>query len=225
MTAYTSGLLGLFAKNAQAAEAGKMKAYMRNQFDYFGIKSPVRKELVKQYVAENGKPPAAQLEAIVHDLWQCPQRECQYVAMEWYFSGRKQYEEDSGAFIEYLIREKSWWDTVDFLAAKVAGYYFEKFPEQKTGLLPQWINSDYMWLRRSSLLFQLKYKQKTDTALMSHIIEQNLHDNEFFIKKAIGWLLREYGKTNPQWVQDFVAQHKLKALSEKEALRIIKKYQ
>jgi 3-methyladenine DNA glycosylase AlkD len=90
-------------------------------------------------------------------------------------------------------------------------------------LVDQWIASDNMWLQRCPILFQLKYKEHLDTELLSHVIESLIPSEEFFINKAIGWVLRQYSRTNPQWVTAFVASHELSALSQKEALRLMGK--
>lgn len=107
------------------------------------------------------------------------------------------------------------------IATKLVGSYFKQHPQQITPKINQWISSNNIWLQRTALLFQLKYKEDLDTDLLRHIIEPLLGSDEFFINKAIGWILREYSRTDQDWVIDFVEQHLLSKLSKKEALRLI----
>ncbi|HMP98599.1 MAG TPA: DNA alkylation repair protein, partial [Cyclobacteriaceae bacterium] len=118
--------------------------------------------------------------------------------------------------------QKSWWDTVDLIAAKMAGNYFRIYPEQKNKYIKKWRNSKNIWLIRSAILFQLKYKTETDFNLLSDIILQHQDSNEFFIQKAIGWVLREYAYTDAAKVKKLVQTHKLKPLSMREALKHLK---
>jgi 3-methyladenine DNA glycosylase AlkD len=123
---------------------------------------------------------------------------------------------------EYMIVNKSWWDSVDFLASNLVGPYLMKYPERITELTGEWMRSENIWLQRTCVLFQLKYRDQTDTVLLSSFIEQLKGSKEFFIRKAIGWALREYSKTNPEFVKSFVADQKLSGLSEREALKWLK---
>jgi len=123
--------------------------------------------------------------------------------------------------IEHCIVHKSWWDTVDGIASDWLGTYFKQFNEQIILITSSWNKNSNIWLQRSSILFQKSYKKTTDTALLSSHILHLKDSKEFFIRKAIGWALREYSKTNPEWVIQFVTKNKLSPLSEKEALKRI----
>ena len=103
------------------------------------------------------------------------------------------------------------------------GSYFKKFPEQRAESVQKWLDSGNIWLQRCALLFQLKYKEEIDAKLLSHVIQSLLGSKEFFINKAIGWVLREYSRTNPTWVVSFVEVHTLHNLSKREALRLLKR--
>ena len=120
-----------------------------------------------------------------------------------------------------MITHKSWWDTVDFIAANLVGPYFKSFPGQREKITGKWLSSNNMWLQRSVLLFQLKYKDSLDTDFLADTIHSLTGSEEFFINKAIGWILREYSKTNPQWVRQFVQATSLHPLSKREGLRLI----
>jgi len=210
-----------FQKQADAANASAMKAYMLNQFEFFGIKTPVRDEIVKSYLKKNTLQQFSELEQVIKELWDMPEREMQYFAIDIFQSHKKMWSPNSIKLIEYCIIHKSWWDTVDGIASDWLGPYFKQFSEQTFLITSQWNKSNNIWLQRSSILFQKSYKKNTDTALLSsHIL--NCKDNkDFFIRKAIGWALREYSKTNPDWVIAFVAKNNLSPLSKKEALKRI----
>ena len=123
--------------------------------------------------------------------------------------------------IQDLITEKSWWETVDSLDS-VAGTIVLKYPYLKEEMR-RWSKSENIWLRRASIDFQQKYKEKTDVALLEEIICNNVGTNEFFINKAIGWSLRDYSKVNPEWVRSFLERYKdeLSTLSMKEARKYL----
>ena len=120
-----------------------------------------------------------------------------------------------------MIINKSWWDTIDFLSPKIVGEYFKLYPETIENQIEKWLHSNNIWLQRSCLIFQLKYKETLNTQLLAHIIQFLLGSKEFFINKAIGWILREYSKTNPQWVIKFVYTNNLNTLSKREAFKFI----
>jgi 3-methyladenine DNA glycosylase AlkD len=122
--------------------------------------------------------------------------------------------------IEKLITTKSWWDSVDAINI-VVGHIAMKYPEVKEGILSKWKKSDNIWLNRVSIVFQLKYKEKTDTEFLSKAILHNSKTDEFFINKAIGWALREYSKTNKEWVRNFIESHELSKLSVREGSKYI----
>lgn len=216
-------LISYLSASANAERAAPMRAYMKHNFHFLGIKAPDRKALMKVYWQQNALPKTeAELLALVTDLWQQPYREAQYVAMELMEKCKKLWSEDVIHTIEYLITHQSWWDSVDFLATHLVGTYFKRFPQQKNSITLRWIDSDYMWLRRAAIIFQLSYKKQTDTQILSDYIRLTAHEKEFFIAKAIGWALRDYSRHNPAWVLNFVAETDLQPLSRREALRLMK---
>ncbi len=223
MNSYIKTLENEFQRNADTEIAVGQKAYMKNHFEFFGIKSPVRKEISKPFLQKAYLPKKSEIETIVKILWNKPQREFQYFTQELVFKYCKQFEKKDIALFEFMITHKSWWDTVDYIAAKITGEYFKKFPEQINKYVEKWLTSANIWLQRTAVLFQLKYKHTTDTELLSYIINSLTGSKDFFINKAIGWVLREYGKTDPDWVTEFVNKTELATLSRKEALRIINK--
>ncbi|MCB0402347.1 MAG: DNA alkylation repair protein [Flavobacteriales bacterium] len=218
---YNDPLIALFEANRSPEVAGPMAAYMKNQFPYLGLKRPVRDELQKAFFKESGLPPVQDAEAITRELWQKPEREYQYFALDLLVKLKNKLPRESMTLFQEMIVIKSWWDTVDLIASKLVGNQVQRFPEFES-LMEDWSTGENMWLRRTALLYQLKYKQKTNTKQLARFIESNLGSKEFFINKAIGWILREYGKTNPEFVSRFVEEHpNLSNLSKKEALRIL----
>lgn len=216
---YIIPLKEAFEKNANTDEAVSMKKYMKNKFEFFGIKSPLRKEIYKDFKSKNGLLPDENFDEIIKWCWEQDEREYQYFAMEFLSKRMKKSTIEIIDLYEFMIVEKSWWDTVDLIAAVLVGDYFKKYPEQIKPITQKWMNSGNIWLQRSCLLFQLKYKTNTDVDLMESFIVRLLGSKEFFINKAIGWVLREYSKTKPQVVVNFVERHSLSGLSSREALK------
>ncbi len=218
---YIDGITELFVKSKDDSNAYYMKKYMKNLFDFFGIKAPGRKDLTKIYFAMNGLPEKNELADIVKDLWSLEQREYQYFGMELLNKFSRELEINDVPLLEFLITNKSWWDTVDYLAANPVGTLFASNKILKEKISNYWNDSENMWLKRTAIIFQLKYKSNTDVKLLGSIIESNKNSEEFFIQKAMGWALREYGKTDPGFVVDFVNKVELPRLSKREALRRI----
>jgi len=222
MQSYVLSLKNLFKQNANPAQAGPMKKYMRDQFDYLGIKTPIRVALQNEFIKENGLPPLDELDSISRDLWGLPQREFQYTATSLIGRLENKLEPEFITTLEYLLVTKSWWDTVDTIAGNTVGTHFKRFPKVREKYLKKWRKADNFWLRRSALLFQLGYKKDTDFDLLCEIIHENLGSDEFFINKAIGWALRQYAWTDPKPVKKFVKATKgLHPLSRREALKNI----
>ncbi len=223
MTGFIDKLESEYTKQADAENAVHQKAYMRNQFEFFGLTSPVRREIQKPFLRQENRPAKAKLAQTVKLLWEKPQREFQYFAMMLAEKYAKSYCKEDILLFEWMITHKSWWDTVDFIAPHLAGKFFTLFPEKRNTVVDEWLNSGNIWLQRSSLLFQLNYKTRLDTEFLVYVINRLNGSAEFFINKAIGWILRQYSKTNPQWVAGFVNSTPLPPLSKREALKVIER--
>jgi 3-methyladenine DNA glycosylase AlkD len=219
MHPYVASLKALFEQNADPQQAAPMKKYMRDQFEYLGIKTPQNAALQKQFFENHGFPPLSELEPVLRDLWALPEREYQYVAVGLLDRFSKQVPANFIKMIEYLLVTKSWWDTVDSIAGRTVGVHFKRFPEVREKYLAKWRASDNFWLRRTAILFQLNYKDETDFDLLSEIIRENLNSEEFFINKAIGWSLRQYARVDPKAVKKFVKSTPLHPLSRREAMK------
>ncbi|KAK2148153.1 hypothetical protein LSH36_512g02037 [Paralvinella palmiformis] len=217
----------LLVKACNPADAQPMKKYMRNQFEYFGVKTPKRKEIMKQVFHTMTDPSSGEVLSVAKLLWTRDQRELHYCAVDILIkyksllASNAQICAQSANVVRHLLTEKSWWDTVDLLASNVVGHMASTQPSHMKPLLDKWITTDNMWLRRTAILHQLKYKGNTDEMTLFRYCMKCSDEDEFFIRKAIGWALREYHKTNPGAVRDFVAEHKnrLAPLSVKEALK------
>ena len=221
MTDYIATLEQEFEANSNPQIAEGQKAYMRNQFEFYGITSPKRREIQRPFLVKSFLPSKEKLQELVKALWQKPQREYQFFAQELVSKYTKQFSISDISILEYMVTHKSWWDTVDYIAVKLIGPYFERYPEQLDTHLEKWLASDNIWLQRCCLLYQLKRKDNIDTTRLNMIIQRLLGSKEFFINKAIGWVLREYSRTNPNWVKEFVSRNELANLSRREALRLL----
>lgn len=218
--AYLQPIQQLFEANINAENAKAMKAYMKDRFEFFGIKSTERREFQKQFLTEHGLPKPFD-PAVFRALWKADEREFQMFGLDLLRKQAKKVQENDLSLIEELIITKSWWDTVDGLSSWVCGPYFLKLPNKVRSVTDAWAISENMWLRRASILFQLGYKEKTDVKVLTDHIEANLGSKEFFINKAIGWALREYGKTDAEFVRSYVKElePKMHPLSIREATR------
>jgi 3-methyladenine DNA glycosylase AlkD len=222
MDNYFKSLVEIFRENSNEKDSISFEKYMRNKFKFLGIKSPRRNEIIKEYFKNYGKPVSNKTNAYIKYLWNLEEREFQHLALLIFEKNIKNLQSEDIDLIEFVISNKSWWDTVDG-TIKISGAYFKKYPEQIDIFITKWINSDDFWFRRSAILFQLKYKMETDKELLFNLIKKTSSEKEFFIRKAIGWALREYSKYNPGDVIEFAENNQLSNLSKKEALRLLNK--
>lgn len=220
---YIQPLFDAFKKHSDPETAAGMRWYMRDQFDFCGIKTPLRKELFKSFLKENGLPLLKDLPQVIDELWDLPEREFQYCAIELLLRFKKQLAPEHIPLMESMLMRKSWWDTVDGIAPNGVGAVFKKHPELIQPKTDEWIAGGNIWLQRSAILFQLKYGDETDLGLLFKTILHFKNSREFFIQKAMGWALREYAWRHPQIIQDFVFKNTLPALTKREALKNIKK--
>jgi len=220
---YFFALKSQFEAAADEAKAAAEKRYMKNLFDYYGIKTPLRRELFTAFIKQHGLPPDNLLTDFAKQLWEQSEREWQYTCIDLLKKRAKNLPPETIDLYEYMVINKSWWDSVDGIASWLVGTHFKNYPELIPTTTERWMNSGNMWLQRTCLLYQLQYKTKTDTELLSSFILRLSDSKEFFIRKAIGWILREYSKTNPDWVMQFAENNELSKLSRYEGLRIILK--
>lgn len=188
---------------ANPDDAKAMKAYMKNKFEFLGVKTPVRRKIAKVFFKTQAEPVLDW--DFVYQAWEAPYRELQYVALDYLDSKKKLLQPADLPRLKKLAQSKSWWDTIDFLD-RLVGSIIYRFPETQKVIL-DWSQDQDFWLRRLAIDHQLLRKEKTDMELLEQILINNLGQTEFFINKAIGWTLRDYSKTNPDWVRSFIRQH------------------
>jgi 3-methyladenine DNA glycosylase AlkD len=220
VTSLLTRLTTVYAANADPENAAAMRAYMRDQFAFLGITSKKRAELDRDLLSRSASargPTETELLALAQACWKLPEREYQYFAQR-YLRKHVKLLTDVAA-IEPFITRKSWWDTVDDLAANVVGPIVERMGQQKT--MDEWAKSDNLWLARTAILHQLRYKDRTDDKRLFKYCRARADEKDFFMRKAIGWALREYAATNPEAVAQFVEANdeRLSGLSKREALR------
>lgn len=206
------------ARNPQ--RAAPMAAYMRDQFRFLGIPGPTQRVLTREVLAGLDRPTEADLAAVALACWERPEREYQYFACGWL---RRHARSCGAGFIgtaEHLVVHRSWWDTVDALAAHLVGPLVAQHPKL-VEVTDAWLVAEDRWLVRTAILHQLRYKETTDAARLFRYCSVQSGHPDFFVRKAIGWALREYAKTDPAAVRTFVNahQHRLAALSAREALK------
>jgi 3-methyladenine DNA glycosylase AlkD len=205
-----------FQDHADPEAAEQMSAYMRGQFPFLGLSAPQRKTLSKT-LYQNAQNEDAADWAFVDQCWKKGPREFQYLAIGYLAVLNDKLTPEDIPKLKRLIITKSWWDTIDGLD-RIVGHIALSFPKVNA-TLRAWSLDENIWLRRVAIDHQLGRKEKTDTALLEQIIINNFGQTEFFINKAIGWSLREYSKTNPRWVKNFLTRHRtrLAPLSLREA--------
>ena len=189
---------------ANPDDAVAMKTYMKNKFEFLGVKTPARRKLAKAFFKQHTDSVIDW--NFINEAWNNPYRELQYTALDYLEIRKKLLTPSDFSRLKKLAQTKSWWDTIDFLD-RLVGTIIARFPETKEIILA-WSRDEDIWLRRLAIDHQLLRKEETDTELLEKILVNNLGQTEFFINKAIGWALRDYSKTNPDWVRDFIERHR-----------------
>jgi 3-methyladenine DNA glycosylase AlkD len=193
---------------------------MRNQFAFYGIPAPTQAQIAREATADLGPPSERDLARVALACWKEPEREWQYFACGYIRKHVKVASPDFIATARALITTKSWWDTIDSLASRTVGPLVRAYPELGTRM-DEWIDADDFWLARTAILHQLTFKSATDPERLFAYCVRRASDKEFFIRKAIGWALREYTKTDEPAVRRFLREHgdELSGLSRTEALK------
>lgn len=212
-------IIDALLNNGDGKEANKMAQYMKNNFEFLGIPASKRKPLTKSFLKQSKQEP---LDCdFILECFKKKYREYQYLAIDYLDVNKDKLEINNIGLIFELTITRSWWDSVDMLDG-IAGYLVLKYPTLKTEMI-RWSKEENIWLKRVAIDHQLTFKEKTDQELLKTIIENNLDSNEFFVNKAIGWSLREYSKTNKEFVKNFIESHKsqLSALSIREGSKYL----
>jgi 3-methyladenine DNA glycosylase AlkD len=220
------------ASHADAQQAGPMQAYMKSVLPFRGVKTPLRRKLMVEAVKSHACTSTRELADTMLALWRdAAFREERYAAMELARVGshRKLLDMSLFAVYEQMIVEGAWWDICDDISSEAIGWLLQRHPLQMKPLLRRWAQSNNLWLRRASILCQRRLKDDFDAHLFYACILPSLGASpwagEFFIRKGIGWALRERSYQSPQEVQAFCReyQEQLSPLTRREALRVIAK--
>lgn len=210
----------IFEENRDSKKAKSMSKYMRNQFKFYGLQTPKRRKLYKDLIKEEKKTGKIDWD-FLDKCYNDEHREFQYLVCD-YLKAMTNFltYEDIPKIREY-VKTKEWWDTIDSLDKVIGEIGLED--KRVNDLMLKWSQDDDFWIRRISIDHQLGRKEKTDCELLEVILINNFGSDEFFINKSIGWALRDYSKTNPDWVKNFIDKNKsqMNKLSIKEASKYI----
>ena len=211
--------LGQFATSSRKL---KMEAYMRNQFVFMGVMATERKECFKNWYKKLEISSEEDLLLLAKKLWKSEYRELKYCTIDLLLKFKKLWTAKSYTFFLDMIVSDSWWDTVDMIASNLVGQYLLKHdPEMWEKESQAFIDSNNLWLQRTALIFQLKYKNRLHKSLLERNITQLKKNSDFFIQKAIGWSLREASKTYPNWVREIIYGLDIEGLAKKEASKYL----
>lgn len=205
---------------ADAERAPAMQAYMKSSMPYLGVPLPIVRAITKKAAREHPPLTLDELETAVRILWdEADFREERYAASELLGGNIALGRIELVPLYEHLATTGAWWDHVDALSQRIAELH-ETHPAETAAIVRHWSTSDDLWLRRLAIISQLGRKDRLDVELLAAVIEPNVADREFFIRKAIGWALRQHARIDPDWVRAFVAEHdELSNLSKREALK------
>lgn len=208
---------------ADPAKAPEMQRYMKSDMPFRGVPKPARAQLARRLFAEHVITDRATWQDTVRRLWhEATYREERYLAIELtgHRMARAWQDPDTVPLYQELIVTGAWWDFVDELAIRRVGPILRNYRDELTPLMRSWARHDDLWLRRAAVICQVTAKDQTDPDLLADVIAATLHDKDFFLRKGIGWALRDYAKTEPGWVRTFVDAHPdLSPLSRREALK------
>jgi 3-methyladenine DNA glycosylase AlkD len=213
------------AESANPSRAVGMQAYMKSTMPYYGLSMPQLRAICKQVFAQHAIASCVGWQEAILELWRNAKfREERYAAIELLLVKRHRacWTPESMPMLEEMITTGAWWDLVDGLAP-VVGELLHSHPRQLRPMMRTWSTDEHLWKRRVSIICQNAFKKDTDLVLLYANIEPNLHDRDFFIRKAIGWALRSYAWTDPKEVARYVRAHEteLSGLSRREALKNI----
>jgi 3-methyladenine DNA glycosylase AlkD len=213
-----------FAREALKAVADperaiSMAAYMKTDMAFYGVSSPARRPIARELKLLSPAGSASEYRDNVLVLWALSHREEKYLAIDYALAFKKLITIDQIDLYRQMVVEGAWWDFVDVIASDLVGRVALVEREKMQPILEEWIDHDDMWLRRTALLAQLRHKAATDEAMLFDFCRRRAHEKEFFIRKAIGWALREYARVNPEAVRGFLRDHEaqLSGLSRREA--------
>ncbi len=195
-----------------------MQAYMKTEMPFFGVQKPGLRVILRDLAGRFPPSSPETYAETVRALWAGESREEKYLAIDFATRFKAFIDARQLPLYEQLVREGAWWDLVDGVATRLVGGALAK-DRALWPTIDAWIDDDDMWIRRTAIICQLKHKADTDAERLFRYAAERAHEREFFIRKAIGWALREYARTDPDAVGDFLRAHKdrLSGLSFREA--------
>lgn len=215
-------LTQVFKENANPEYAAKMQAYLKDKFLHFGLKSPLRKSIQKPFLSEIKAMTKFEVIELIKQLYALPQREFHYFAIEALDKKVKELTIEDLPFLEFLIQTNTWWDSVDAIATHFFTPVLQQFSiEERMNYVEKLAGHENMWMNRVGIIYQLPLKKETNTEILEFAILAHIDSKEFFLRKAIGWALRQYSKYNPAYVQTFVDNYPMSTLSKREATKYL----
>lgn len=208
---------------ADPAAAGPMAAYMKTRMPFYGVKKPQRNQVVRALEKEFEIDDVETYRRVVARLWTLPHREEKYLAIQLAQTFPRLVGIGSIDLYERLIREGAWWDLVDDVAIRLVGRVWLENRDEVAPRMDRWIEDDDLWIRRAAIIAQIRHKANTDHRRLFSYCRRRAFEKEFFIRKAIGWALREYSKTDPRRVSRFLNQNRdrLSGLSYREGAKVL----
>lgn len=203
-----SAVRGRFVEAGNPEYAVKMQKYMKSKMEYHGIKTAGQRQITRIIFKENPLSGFEEYQTVIRELWSGKFREERYAAIRLACRYKEYQVMESLPLYRMMIETGAWWDFVDGIAIDLIGKLLADYPERMKEILNQWITDDDVWIRRSALLAQLRFKDRTDKDMLFEFCRTCLHEKIFWIRKAIGWVLREYSKIEPGLVRVFVNQHR-----------------
>lgn len=214
-------LIKLFEANKNSEKAAKMKAYLRNQFEFLGISKPIRVDLEKEFLNSYKEADMDTILDVSLELCNLKYREYMYTSQQLLLKRVKDLTIDDVDKMMNLTLINSWWENTDGYMA-IIKKWLKYYPEHIESFVGKYYNKENFWLRRMAIIAQLTLKEQTNFSVLEKAIIYNFDDEEFFIQKAIGWALRDYSKYDKETVKNFIANNKDKM--SKLSLREASKY-
>ena len=213
----------LLEADADPVRAENMAAYLKTDMAFYGVSSPARRQIMKQLATRFAPLTNDEYRRQVAGLWEGPHREEKYLAIDWARRHKRFITFENLDLYQRMVSEGAWWDLVDDIAANLVGTMVRADLDRMRPVLEQWLTSDDLWLRRTVIICQLKSKENTDTDLLFDACARTAHEKDFFIRKAIGWALRQHSRIDPGEVRGFVERHRdeLSGLSLREATKYL----
>ncbi len=210
-----------FEAQSDPEDAEKQARYLRYHFQFYGLAAPVWVPISKTLFREYGLFHGEDLMEFLELCYDEDQRELHYLGLQMVEKALKKQPSDFIRCLEGAVQQNAWWDSVDWIA-KLVGIHFLRYPDLIPSYNAAWMASDQFWLQRVAIIFQLRYREKTDEALLYQNILAVATSQEFFLQKAAGWALRQYSRTDPNSVKHFIQNHELPALTVREGARLMK---